>query len=138
MTTRAMQKTSKTAAGEKRPAKTKAASSAQKKTAAKKTASQKTASQKTAAKKTTAKKVPRKNLSAAAASGKPSGTLVRTVTASPEAAGRTAEQVTRLEEELAVARKRIVELEALHEDAVNRIDWVIDSLQTLLSDHAKS
>lgn len=47
------------------------------------------------------------------------------------------DQVARLEAELAAARKRIAELESMHDDAVNRIDWVIDSLQTLIADQSK-
>jgi|GEM_PF-3399572 len=39
-----------------------------------------------------------------------------------------------LQAELAVAKARIAELEKLNEEAVNRIDWVIDSLQSVLSD----
>lgn len=34
--------------------------------------------------------------------------------------------------ELAAAKQRISELEAINEDAVNRIDWVLDSLHSLL------
>lgn len=41
-----------------------------------------------------------------------------------------------LEAELAAARARIAELEKLNEEAVNRIDWIIDSLQTVLSEKA--
>lgn len=40
----------------------------------------------------------------------------------------------RLEAELKDARARIAELEKLNEEAVNRIDWVIDSLQTVLAE----
>ncbi len=39
----------------------------------------------------------------------------------------------RLEAELAAARARIAELEQKHEEIVNRIDWVIDSLHNLES-----
>ena len=45
-----------------------------------------------------------------------------------------AEQNAALREELENAKARIAQLEALHEDVVNRIDWVIDSLQTALED----
>ena len=45
-----------------------------------------------------------------------------------------AEQNAALREELEHAKARIAELEALHEDVINRIDWVIDSLQTALED----
>lgn len=34
--------------------------------------------------------------------------------------------------ELMAAKQRIGELEALNEEAVNRIEWVLDSLHTLL------
>ena len=37
-----------------------------------------------------------------------------------------------LRTELTAAKQRISELEALNENAVNRIDWVLDSLHTLL------
>lgn len=37
-----------------------------------------------------------------------------------------------LRAELTAAKKRIAELEAINEDAVNRIDWVLDSLHSLL------
>lgn len=43
----------------------------------------------------------------------------------------------RLEAELAAAHERIAELEQLNTDAINRIDWVIDSLQTLLESQTK-
>ncbi|MCB1511922.1 MAG: hypothetical protein KDJ36_13555 [Hyphomicrobiaceae bacterium] len=52
----------------------------------------------------------------------------------PEA--RSAEAIIAgLEADLAVARARIAELEKQQEEVTNRIDWVIDSLQTLLSDN---
>lgn len=81
---------------------------------------------KTAANKATAKKIPAKKAQTKKAA---SGTMA--TGAGPE------DRVARLEQELAAARRRIAELEAMHEDAVNRIDWVIDSLQTLLSEHTK-
>jgi hypothetical protein len=37
-----------------------------------------------------------------------------------------------LRTELAAAKQRISELEAVNEAAVNRIDWVLDSLHSLL------
>ena len=37
-----------------------------------------------------------------------------------------------LQTKLKAAQARILELEKLNEDSVNRIDWVIDSLQTAL------
>lgn len=39
-----------------------------------------------------------------------------------------------LSAELDSARRRIAELETLREQSINRIDWVIDSLQTLRTD----
>jgi hypothetical protein len=39
-----------------------------------------------------------------------------------------------LDGELKAARARISELEAMHKDAVNRIDWVIDSLHNLIEE----
>ncbi len=45
-----------------------------------------------------------------------------------------AEQNAALKAELAQAKARIVELEALNADVINRIDWVIDSLQTVIED----
>lgn len=39
-----------------------------------------------------------------------------------------------LREELAAAKARIVELEAAQTEAINRIDWVIDSLHTAMED----
>ncbi|HUS98570.1 MAG TPA: hypothetical protein VMX97_17730 [Hyphomicrobiaceae bacterium] len=39
-----------------------------------------------------------------------------------------------LRSELEQAKARIAELEKLHEDAVNRIDWVIDSLRHALAE----
>lgn len=37
-----------------------------------------------------------------------------------------------LRHELMAAKQRIAELQAINEDAVNRIDWVLDSLHSLL------
>ena len=37
-----------------------------------------------------------------------------------------------LRAELAAAKQRISQLEAINEEAVNRIDWVLDSLHSLL------
>ncbi|PPC87304.1 MAG: hypothetical protein CTY31_02600 [Hyphomicrobium sp.] len=42
-----------------------------------------------------------------------------------------ASEVVRLRAELAAALSRIAELEAIQNDAINRIDWVIDSLHNL-------
>lgn len=41
-----------------------------------------------------------------------------------------------LKEQLKTARTRISELEVAQTDAVNRIDWVIDSLHNLLEEGA--
>ncbi|MBS0244784.1 MAG: DUF5320 domain-containing protein [Proteobacteria bacterium] len=43
-------------------------------------------------------------------------------------------ECARLKSELAEARKRIAELEGQREQVVNRIDWVIDSLHSLLDE----
>lgn len=45
--------------------------------------------------------------------------------------GQAASEVVRLRAELAAAQSRIAELEAIQNDAINRIDWVIDSLHNL-------
>lgn len=45
-----------------------------------------------------------------------------------------AEQNAALKAELEQAKSRIAELEALNRDVINRIDWVIDSLQTVVDD----
>ena len=42
-----------------------------------------------------------------------------------------ASENARLEAELAAARAKIAELEQKHEEIINRIDWVIDSLHNL-------
>lgn len=55
----------------------------------------------------------------------------------PDASGLAAELRTlraeraQLAAELEIARARITELEAARTEAINRIDWVIDSLQSL-------
>ncbi len=53
--------------------------------------------------------------------------------AAPKAGHRVdpATENARLEAELAAARAKIAELEQKHEEIVNRIDWVIDSLHNL-------
>ena len=59
------------------------------------------------------------------------------VPAAKGAAGRDRslqEECEQLRAELAKARGRIAELEAQRETVVNRIDWVIDSLHTLLEE----
>jgi len=43
----------------------------------------------------------------------------------------------RLGAELEAAQTRIAELEAARVDAINRIDWVIDSLQSLAGKNAE-
>lgn len=45
-----------------------------------------------------------------------------------------AEQNAALRAELELSNARIARLEALHADVVDRIDWVIDSLQTVLEE----
>ena len=45
-----------------------------------------------------------------------------------------AEQNAALRGELEHAKARIAQLEALQVDVINRIDWVIDSLQTVLEE----
>lgn len=40
--------------------------------------------------------------------------------------------------ELGAARAQIAELEAARRDAINRIDWVLDSLQSLAAGGRKS
>lgn len=57
------------------------------------------------------------------------------VKAGPKAGhgGDLASENARLEAELAAARVKIAELEQKHEEIVNRIDWVIDSLHNLES-----
>lgn len=42
------------------------------------------------------------------------------------------EERDELRGELMAAKQRIAELQAINEDAVNRIDWVLDSLHSLL------
>jgi hypothetical protein len=44
-----------------------------------------------------------------------------------------ASENARLEAELVAARAKIAELEQKHEEIINRIDWVIDSLHNLES-----
>lgn len=46
-------------------------------------------------------------------------------------AAASAAEIARLEAELAAALRRIEELEKCHQDVVNRIEWVIDSLHNL-------
>ncbi len=51
--------------------------------------------------------------------------------ASPTLRSADADEVARLKNELAAAHARIAELEERQAEIVNRIDWVIDSLQSL-------
>ena len=45
-------------------------------------------------------------------------------------------ECARLEAELEAARAEVAELRSRHDDALNRIDWVIDSLNTLAEDES--
>jgi hypothetical protein len=99
-------------------------SSARKKATAKKAAAKKAAANKM----TTAGKAPRK-------SGQ--DTKAKAGAAGRGAAGELemlAEQNAALRAELEHAKARIAQLEALQVDVINRIDWVIDSLQTVLEE----
>jgi hypothetical protein len=49
-----------------------------------------------------------------------------------DAALDAAARIAELERDLATARARITELESLREQALNRIDWAIDSLHNVL------
>jgi hypothetical protein len=49
----------------------------------------------------------------------------------PAAKAAEAGEIARLKSELAAAHARVAELEKRHADAVNRIDWIIDSLHSL-------
>jgi hypothetical protein len=99
-------------------------SSARKKATTKKAAAKKAAANKM----TTAGKAPRK-------SGQ--DTKAKAGAAGRGAAGELemlAEQNAALRAELEHAKARIAQLEALQVDVINRIDWVIDSLQTVLEE----
>jgi hypothetical protein len=99
-------------------------SSARKKATAKKATRKKTTGKKT----TAAGKAPRKP--GPDAKGKAGA-------AGHGAAGELemlAEQNAALRAELEHAKARIAQLEALQVDVINRIDWVIDSLQTVLEE----
>ena len=82
---------------------------------------------------------PRKGGAAPKKASKKRGSAASATTVKKTAARKNGrpDEVAQLQAELATARARILELEAMHEDAVNRIDWVIDSLQTLLADQSK-
>jgi hypothetical protein len=106
-----------------------AAADAGTRTAVKSSARKKATAKKAAANKmTTAGKAPRKS--------------VQDTKAKAGAAGRgaacelemLAEQNAALRAELEHAKARIAQLEALQVDVINRIDWVIDSLQTVLEE----
>ncbi len=45
-------------------------------------------------------------------------------------------RIAELERDLSAARGRVSELEALREQALNRIDWAIDSLQNVIEDES--
>ena len=51
---------------------------------------------------------------------------------------RMAERIAELERDLAAARQRVADLEALRAQALNRIDWAIDSLHNVLEGEASS
>ncbi len=77
----------------------------------------------------------------AAKSKKPAKSKTEAPARAPAAkGGRTAAgsepqvEIDRLRAELEAARKRIAELEAQHESLVNRIDWAIDSLHSLIDE----
>lgn len=106
-----------------------AAADAGTRTAVKSSAPKKATAKKAAAKKTTAAgKAPRKP--------GPDG-KGKVGAAGRGAAGELemlAEQNAALRAELEHAKARIAQLEALQVDVINRIDWVIDSLQTVLEE----
>ncbi|MFT5511155.1 MAG: hypothetical protein ACI89J_004255 [Hyphomicrobiaceae bacterium] len=86
-----------------------------------------------AAKKVVARKAPAK--SAKASNAKSAKKQVTANTAMPAdglATGMPLEQNEALRAELEQAQARIAELEELNKNVVNRIDWVIDSLQGAL------
>ena len=93
---------------------------------------------------------PGKPLKSEGARGEPRGKPAKVASATPKTAAkrpRSAEppdsggmvaeirtlraEKAQLAAELEAARARIAELEAARTDAINRIDWVIDSLQSL-------
>jgi hypothetical protein len=108
-----------------------AKSTVRKKAAAKPAARKKTATKKAAAKKVATKKVVRKSAQGSKGRATASG---RGASQAASELEMLAEQNAALREELEHAKARIAQLEALHEDVINRIDWVIDSLQTALED----
>ncbi len=106
-----------------------AAADAGTRTAVKSSARKKATAKKAAANKmTTAGKAPRKSVQ---------DTKAKAGAAGRGAAGELemlAEQNAALRAELEHAKARIAQLEALQVDVINRIDWVIDSLQTVLEE----
>mgnify|MGYP001814103212 CR=1 FL=1 len=108
-----------------------AKSTVRKKAAAKPAARKKTATKKAATKKVATKKVVRKSAQGSKGRATAGG---RGASQAASELEMLAEQNAALREELEHAKARIAELEALHEDVINRIDWVIDSLQTALED----
>ena len=113
-----------------------AKSTVRKKAAAKPAARKKTATKKAATKKAATKKVATKKVVRKSAQGS-KGRATAGGRGASQAASELemlAEQNAALREELEHAKARIAELEALHEDVINRIDWVIDTLQTALED----
>lgn len=94
--------------------------------APRKAAAKATAQKATAKKKTVAKK------KAAQTSAKPSAKGRQGDSATELAMLR--EQNSALKGELEQARARIAQLETLNKDVIDRIDWVIDSLQTVLEE----
>ncbi len=83
------------------------------------------------------------------ASDKAKRTVVRTpkpgeaASANPSRASAPSDRIAeleaerdRLKAELAAAKERIARLEESRAQVVNRIDWVIDSLHTLIEDEA--
>ena len=101
------------------------------KAAAKSTGRKKAAAKPAATKKAATKKVVRKSAQGSKGRANAGGRGASQAASEHE---MLAEQNAALREELENAKARIAQLEALHEDVVNRIDWVIDSLQTALED----
>ncbi|MFV0294686.1 MAG: hypothetical protein ACK5JT_01020 [Hyphomicrobiaceae bacterium] len=71
---------------------------------------------------------PRKRAAARKASGKSSAKVARKASATAET------EVDRLKRELAHANERIAELEEQRRQLADRIDWVIDSLHSLMDE----
>jgi hypothetical protein len=95
-----------------------------------------TAVKSSARKKATAKKAAANKMTTAGKAPRKSGQDTK-AKAGRGAAGELemlAEQNAALRAELEHAKARIAQLEALQVDVINRIDWVIDSLQTVLEE----